>query len=219
MFQKTFTLHFNKKESTYTQNAKLSAPKPRNGVTIEISGFGGGSDVLYKNIAENKYINKKEVYSKRFLIKDAIKKTDWTLTDETKNIGVYTCYKATRSREEERTKFTMVNNKPKETKEKITIKTVAWYTPQIPVSNGPGMYGGLPGLILEVKDGKLTIVCSEIVLNPKDKIEIKQPKKGKVVSQEKFDKIMKKKEEEMMERFRSRKKGKRGEGMSIQIGG
>ncbi len=30
------------------------------------------------------------------------------------------------------------------------IEVVAWYTPQIPVSNGPGEYWGLPGLILEI---------------------------------------------------------------------
>ena len=32
-----------------------------------------------------------------------------------------------------------------------TIDIVAWYTPQIPVSHGPAEFGGLPGLILELK--------------------------------------------------------------------
>jgi GLPGLI family protein len=31
------------------------------------------------------------------------------------------------------------------------VVTTAWYTPQIPVSNGPRNYHGLPGLIMEVK--------------------------------------------------------------------
>ena len=47
----------------------------------------------------------------------------------------------------------------------ITIS--AWYTPQIPVSAGPGNYHGLPGLILEVNDGSETVICSKIVINPK----------------------------------------------------
>ena len=56
-------------------------------------------------------------------------------------------------------------NMPKE----ITI--TAWYSPEIPVSQGPENYWGLPGLILEVNDGKTTILCSKVVLNLKDKVE------------------------------------------------
>ena len=78
-----------------------------------------------------------------------------------------------------------------------TRTTTAWYTPQIPVNNGPDDYQGLPGLILEVHDGKLTIVCSKIVLNPKEKIDISEPEKGKVVTQEKYEEIMEKKAKEM----------------------
>jgi GLPGLI family protein len=46
---------------------------------------------------------------------------------------------------------------------KETIVT-AWYTPEIPVNQGPDKYWGLPGLILEVNDGK-TVLCSKVVLN------------------------------------------------------
>ena len=68
-------------------------------------------------------------------------------------------------------------------------------------------FWGLPGLILEIQDGDQTIVCSEIVLNPKEKIEIKEPKKGKKVSQEEYEKIMKKHSEDMMERFKNQRGG------------
>ena len=34
----------------------------------------------------------------------------------------------------------------------------AWFTPEIPVSTGPAMYGGLPGLILEISDGNRTML-------------------------------------------------------------
>ena len=33
-------------------------------------------------------------------------------------------------------------------------------------------YQGLPGLVLEVNDGDLTILCSKITINPKKQIEI-----------------------------------------------
>lgn len=81
---------------------------------------------------------------------------------------------------------------------KETIVT-AWYTMDIPVPQGPENYWGLPGLILEVSDGKTTILCSKIVINPKDKKEIKAPKNGKVVTQKEYDKIVIEKMAEMRE--------------------
>ena len=82
----------------------------------------------------------------------------------------------------------------------------------------PGNYNGLPGLILEIKEGKQTIICSEIVMNPKDKVKIIEPKKGKKVSQKQYTKIMAKKSKEMMDKFRSRRKGN-GNSVEIRIGG
>ena len=57
----------------------------------------------------------------------------------------------------------------------------AWFTLQIPLKHGPAEYWGLPGLILEVSAGNTTILCSEIVINPKDKISIEAPDKGKEI--------------------------------------
>ena len=219
-FQKTYTLNFDKSTSTYKQNEELSSPQAAtNGMQIKIMGNGGGTDVLYKNVTEKRFVNKTEISGKRFLIKDKLNELDWEMTSETKNIGNYTCYKATREREETRTSFSMTDGEKEEKKEKVIVKTVAWYTPQIPVSNGPGEFWGLPGLILEIQDGKQTIVCTEIVMNPSDKIQIKEPSKGKKVTQEKFDKIMDKHSKEMMERFKSKRKSKDGNSFSIQIQG
>ena len=49
------------------------------------------------------------------------------------------------------------------------IEIIAWYTPDIPVSNGPSTYQGLPGLILEVTEDKTIILCTSVVMNVKDK--------------------------------------------------
>ena len=219
MFQKTFILNFNKNESVYKEDAKLDAPRPQaNGMNIVVMG-SGANDVFYKNIRENRFASKTEIMGKPFLIKDSIPKIEWELTGETKNIGTYTCYKATYTREEESVNISTENGEIKETKEMLTKITTAWYTPQIPVSNGPEEFGGLPGLILEINDGKLTIVCSEIVLNPSDKIEIKEPTKGKEISQKDFDKLQKEKSKEMMERFRSKRGDGKGNTIEIKIGG
>ena len=142
---------------------------------------------------------------KVFLIKDKLEKQDWVLTTETKNIGRYTCYKATYTREEEDIKISIMNGETKEERTTKEVTTTAWYTPQIPINNGPENYYGLPGLILEVNDGRTTIVCTEISLNANEEKAIEEPKKGKVVSQAKYDKISEKKSKELMEQFKSRK--------------
>ena len=217
MFQKTYSLDFTKSKSVYKEVQELDAPNApsSNGVMIMVQGSNGSNDVLYKNISENRMANKKELMGKVFLIRDNLVAYDWEMMGETKNIGNYTCYKAKFEIEEEDIQINMIDGEVKE--EKVTKKRtlVAWYTPEVPISNGPGDYGGLPGLILEVNDGNQTIVCSEIVLNPKEVKEIKEPTKGKVVTREEFSKISFEKTKEMMNRYRSRD----GKGIEIRIGG
>jgi len=217
--QKTFILEFDKTTSSYKEEDKLNAPNPQanmGGVQI-ISVFGGGGSgsLYFKNLKEKRFVSKTEIMGKTFLIKDSIPNYQWQLTSETKNIGNYTCYKATFTQEVENMMMTVENGETKQTKKSETITTTAWYTPQIPISNGPTIYHGLPGLILEINDGKTTIVCTEIVLNPSEKITISEPDKGKIVTQAEYDKIRDEKNKELMERFQSRD----GKGIEIKIGG
>ena len=215
-FQQEYTLTFNKNESLYKQEEKLEAPNPiQSGMQIKISQ---GSDIMYKNLKENRYTNKNEIFGKVFLIKDFLNNRKWKLVNETKNIGDYTCFKAEFS--DDYTTQTLTSDGEVEEVTKPRTTTI-WYTPQIPINNGPADYFGLPGLILEVNDGDLTLVCSQIVLNPKEEVQITEPTKGKEVSQEEFDEIRDKKSEEMMEQFRSRRGSGDGDGdrVMIRIGG
>ena len=203
-FEKTYILSFTKEESLYKEDEQLEAPQPAGMVMVFIDS--GESGELYKNIKEERYTDQNEMFGKVFLIEDKLRKIDWKLGSETKNIGEYTCYKATTTRTIEvvQTGISVNGDKDLNTDvepemEEITI--TAWYTPQIPVNNGPGNYHGLPGLILEVNNGRETLICSKIVLNPKDKISITEPTKGKKITQEKFDAIMEKKMREMEERY------------------
>lgn len=192
--QNEYTLTFNKNESLYKKNEKLGAPiTSSGGIKVTVSD---GSDLIYKNIKENRYTNKTELYGKQFLIKDSLKNNHWELVNETKNIGEYTCFKATFSEAYTTKTISSEGKLESVTKDQTTI---AWYTPQIPISNGPSEFNSLPGLILEVNDGELTLVCTKIVLNPKEKVEIVEPKKGKEVNQKEFDDIMEKKNKEMMD--------------------
>ncbi len=203
-FQQEYTLTFDQESSIYKKNEQLATPNAASlssGIKIEVSG---GSDVMYKNVKEKRYTNQTEVYGKLFLVKDSLSGRTWELVNETKNIGEYTCFKAVYKDSVTTTSFTDKGELKEEKKERITT---AWYTPQIPVSNGPEDFYGLPGLILEINDGSLTLVCSKIVINPKDKTEIAEPKKGKVVSKKEYKDIMDKKSKEMIEDVQARNRG------------
>jgi len=217
-FEKTYNLSFNKEESIFKEEERLEAPQPQGMVMVMVET--GGSDIMYKNTKEKRYTNQNESFSKLFLIQDKLEDLNWELGSETKNIGDYTCYKATLKREVEVRQSGISVNGDKdldeETKPKMEEITItAWYTPQIPVNTGPRNYHGLPGLILEVNDGTETIMCTKVVLNPEKSIEIKEPKKGKKITQKKYDVIMEKKMKEMNERMRSNRE--RGDGHNIEI--
>tara|TARA_R110002073_G_scaffold57778_4_gene146773 strand:+ start:198019 stop:198816 length:798 start_codon:yes stop_codon:yes gene_type:complete len=222
MFEKTYELTFNKSESLYKEEEKLEAPGQGGGGRF--GGFSATAGPQYKNVKEGKLLQEQEFFGKKFLIKDDLQPLEWVMGSETKQIGKYTCFKATatttdnsfdissafrgrgRNNNESNNDATKAADEAEVSKE-ITI--TAWYTPQIPINQGPGEYWGLPGLILEVQSGKTTILCSKIVMNPEDQKEIKAPSKGKEISQKDYNETVKKKTEEMREQF-SRGRGGRG---------
>ncbi len=204
--QNDFKLELTAKESSYEELKQLEKPKTGNGMSISFSGMGNASNTVYKDLQEQQMIKEDEIMGKEFRIVDALPQYNWQLSQETKKIGNYTCYKATylpeltegqkekaAKKEEEKAAgsiLAMVEEKDK------TI--TAWYTPEIPISNGPGEYQGLPGLILEVKEEETTILCTKIEINPADKINLKKPRSGKEINQKDFDKLSKEKYEERM---------------------
>lgn len=211
--EKSFILTFNRVESIYNEDEKLEQPGVgRGGMRWGMMGGSGGED-YYKNVKEGSYAVKNDLFGKIFLVKDELPKLQWKMMGETKKIGNYTAFKAVAKRIIKRPNMSAIFNRNQENKGEEYIEKeveiVAWYSPEIPVNQGPAEYWGLPGLILEVSDDRTSILCSKLVLNPKEKIEIKSPSKGKEVTQEEYDAISKKKMEEMRENWRSRG-GRRG---------
>ena len=237
MFEKTFILNFDKQASIYKEEEKLDTPGQGGGGMRVMSSFMGGGGTYYKNVKDRNYTVDKEFMGKEFLIKDSLVTYNWIMESESRQIGGYTCYKATTvipasktdfrnfrpKREEDKKKEVNSDSTKTDSKEKKTnfmedielpkeITVTAWYTPEIPVNQGPEGYWGLPGLILEVNDGKTIILCSKVVLNPKDKVEIKASNNGKSISQKDYDETVTKK----MEEFRQMNQG-RGGGRSFEM--
>tara|TARA_R110000823_G_scaffold52940_2_gene130671 strand:+ start:13219 stop:14091 length:873 start_codon:yes stop_codon:yes gene_type:complete len=231
MLEKTYILTFNKDESIYKEQEKLDATPMNPGFKMMMSSYTPGAQ--YKNLKTGQIVEENEFFGKQFLVTDSIKSLDWQITKESKTIGQYIAFKATAMKKVDPNDYSMARPKKKDERENAEVKkdstqpqdpmdmieipeeieVTAWFTPQIPVSNGPGEYAGLPGLILELNVYRTTLLCSKIVMNPKEAEKIEPPKKGKEVTREEYVKIVKEKTDELRENFQNRGgNGRRGGG-------
>jgi GLPGLI family protein len=136
--------------------------------------FGGSDDETYKNYETGKSIEQRELGPKKYIIEDSLKKLSWKLDDagSTKMIKNYTCRKAL-------------------CKSPQGLDVVAWYSDEINCPSGPDIYGGLPGMILEVSIGDGEIVFTPIeITNSTDKKLVKAPVSGKKISRKEFQKMI-----------------------------
>jgi GLPGLI family protein len=114
----------------------------------------------------------------KYLIKTHKDSLNWQLIDEKRKIGNYTCFKAT-----------TFNKKKYPSGVKKELVT-AWYCKDILVKSGPNRYVGLPGLIIQLQEGRKVFNLEKIKFNKKEK-KIK-PLKGEIVTETEFEKIWRK---------------------------
>jgi GLPGLI family protein len=176
-------LIFNENESLYkdpdmAENTDIEMGHESEGMNFKMV-MKRPENTIYADLENGTTINAREFFGRNFLVKGELKNPGWKLTGEQKKVAGYVCQKATMQQDD--------------------TAIEAWFTPQIPVSTGPGEHGQLPGLILEVNigGGNRTIVASNVELKKLDKGAIEKPTKGKEVTQEEFDKIEEEKMKEM----------------------
>ena len=197
-------LLFSDSISLYKLIPENEAPDPFAG------GGGGGARVsfsftsssdggeLYKNFTQSKSILSSELAGKNYLITDSITQQPWKLTNETKQILGYNCLKATR-------KITvqpgptrvMFFGSPGATATRDTtrpqareVEITAWYAQDIISPVGPDTYGQLPGVILQLDyDNGATVYSALEIKKEVDQKMLKEPKKGKLVTNAEFNKL------------------------------
>lgn len=133
---------------------------------------------VYTDLVNGLQTEQRDFMTRQFLIED--KPTfQWKITGKQKMILDYPCLEATTG----------------EANKMVT----AWFTPVIPVSTGPGIYGGLPGLILsiETNEGKNITTAVKVENGETGAGKIMKPDKGRKVTREEFDKIVEEKMKEM----------------------
>jgi GLPGLI family protein len=197
---KSFT---NYKELTFDQDVAYYKVAPKQekidaerAAQANAEGRGGfrrmmmnNNSVHYWDLKKSKYTERREFFEREFLIKDDVKKLQWKIMGEAKQIAGYVCQKA----------VTMDD----------TVQVEGWFCPQIPVSAGPNGYGQLPGLILElaVDKGRTVYTADSIALQAVDMAQFEAPKGGKVVTRTEYDQIVKEKMAEMQAEWKSRMGG------------
>lgn len=115
------------------QTDSLVRVTPPEQVMANLGSFHGGvRDVLFRDRKAGRLTHTDQIGMDHLLYTEPLPAIDWELTDGEQTILGYACRRATctfRSRSYE-----------------------AWYAPEIAVSAGPWKFGGLPGLILAIKD-------------------------------------------------------------------
>jgi GLPGLI family protein len=215
--EQNYILSFNQTESTWKKEESLGGgPVTASaGGAVFMVATGGEGSTLYKNIADQSFLEEQDMMGKAYLVKDMLEPVEWELSEETKKVGNYTVQKASYTRIVDSKRFSTGMTEMENVKD--TLQVTVWFTPEIPVSHGPENFFGLPGLILEVQNQGRTLICEKIELNPSaNPVVIERPSKGKEITQAEFRTV----QEEGMKQMMNRYQGKPGDGnrMEIRIG-
>ena len=153
---------------SFNLNSSLYKPgrEPENPVKMMFASAPAAENIVYTDFRKSRVAANKKVFEEKFLVEDSMRKLEWKIQDEIRTIANFKCRKAVG---------------------KIcdSVYVVAFYTEDIMVSGGPEMFGGLPGMILEIAIPRLytTWIATKVELtNPKQE-EMKAPEKGKKVTQ------------------------------------
>lgn len=176
-----YKMEFNSRESTF----KIIDIIPVNKKAYRLAKSYSGNEEYYCNKNLDYKIRVKSFFNNEFFIKDTVKYS-WKIYNEKKLIGNKECYKATTSK-------------------KVVLKTglkeyevTAWFCEDIPGFFGPKGFNGLPGLILELIDDKVTFVANRIEkVYGNDNIEFNKNKD--LISEEKYNEIVKEKVKDFFE--------------------
>lgn len=171
----TFVLEFSKFQSSFKIKEDMVVDYNYK-IKRAAVAVGGGKGVYFSDLQKGISLRQVESVGNLFLIKSIISDLNWKITKESKMISGHRCYKAQ-----------LIKTFKTSQNELKTITIVAWFNPNIPISFGPIGYCGLPGLIFELKNGRATYTLIELEFETESEVKIKQPDKGKLVSEETFD--------------------------------
>ncbi len=142
----------------------------------------------HMNLQNGTITETREFMGRKFLIAGNMPRYEWRLSAEQSQFLGYVVQKATATHD--------------------STEIEAWFTPEIPVSTGPSLFSGLPGLILSVSvdSGQTVYSATEVNLASVEDAAIKAPDDGQEVTRDEYEQIVAEKLEELRMRRRGRRR-------------
>jgi GLPGLI family protein len=165
----SYTLVFNKTTSHFKTNQVMTNDKN------QMSEMFKDNTEYYFKKNHNKRYEIQKLNGKEIIIRE--KDIDWNILKEFKTIEGYKCLKAKATQ-----LFLSVDRQTQKVKTKKQ-PIIAWFTSDIPFPFGPENYGGLPGLVLELKTQGNHYIVDDININFKNSLKIKLPNIEKAISE------------------------------------
>ena len=151
-FQSTYyNLYFKDGKTLYEKGKEVDEKIPFMGDDRSID------DVIFTDLKQGTFAKKQAVFEEVFLLSDSIRKIDWRITNETRDIAGFECRKAVGRILD-------------------SVYIIAFYTDQITVSGGPLSYCNLPGMILGIAIPRTNLTLFAT------KLELIEPKPDKLTA-------------------------------------
>jgi GLPGLI family protein len=169
--KREFVLKGNRENAIFLETASMQIDNDNNKKNYT------NNDSYFYASKLNKVFYGTEFSSSRYLVEYPFDYYNWKISNETKIIDGFKCYKAS---------GVEIINDFREKKEYVLI---AWFCPELPFKFGPDKYFGLPGLIFEAftENSKEKFVLKSIKINDEE-INIEKPK-GTEITEAEFTKI------------------------------
>ena len=162
-----YTLTFADGKSLFEKNTAISD---------DDFGMGNMVPVIYVDFGKQEQTAQYNFYGRNFYVVDSLKQNEWAFGNESREICGMHCTKATLTTD--------------------SMTADVWFSAETPIPAGPQYFYGLPGLVVEVSMGPVTYTLTEIKALDKES-KLKQPTKGKKVTDEEFKAIVEEKMKSM----------------------
>ncbi|SFO61670.1 GLPGLI family protein [Algoriphagus ornithinivorans] len=125
---------------------------------------------ILKSSNDQKILQYRKLFKTDYYFSESIANLNWVIKEDTKDIFGYTCNLA------------LLDYSGR--------KFFAWFTPEIPFNDGPYIFGGLPGLILELYDSDCEYIFKLVGIEKRTiEFETLYPKNAKKIGRAQYFKL------------------------------
>jgi GLPGLI family protein len=155
-----FDLYFNGDKTLY----KPGREEVTTGARIQDWLLIANENIVFSDFKKDQSVSQKSIYDGNYLITDSLRKVNWKITSDTRNIAGFECRKA----------VGIIMD---------SVYVIAFYTDEIVTHGGPESFNNLPGMVLGIAIPRIntTWFATKLELVQVTPEQLVAPKKGKKV--------------------------------------